>query len=229
MDAGPKIAQIAALVGDPSRANMLACLMGGQALTASELAYVSGVSPQTASGHLAKLGDAGLLALERQGRHRYFRLASPLVGRMLEALAVVAQDGPARHRGHWRGGEALREARTCYDHMAGRLAVGITDRLVERSHVVLDADGGQVTEAGRTFLQRHGIDASVVSGRRAFCRPCLDWSERRPHLAGALGAALLRHALDRGWVRRVQDSRALSVTSAGRQGLAETFGLEAKA
>lgn len=226
MDAGPKIAQVAALVGDPARANMLACLMAGRALTASELAYVAGVSPQTASGHLAKLGDAGLLRVEKQGRHRYVRLASPLVGRMLEAIMVVAQDGPARHRGHWRGGEALRDARTCYDHMAGRLAVCIADRLVERSHVVLDADGGMVTEAGRAFLDRQGIDASVLSGRRPFCRPCLDWSERRPHLAGALGAALLRHALDQGWVRRVRDSRALSVTPAGQQGFAGTFGVE---
>jgi len=226
MDTGPKIAQVASLVGDPARANMLACLMDGHALTASELAYVSGVSPQTASGHLAKLSNAGLLALEKQGRHRYFRLASPLVGRMLEALMVVAQDGPARHRDHWRGGEALRNARTCYDHMAGRIAVGIADRLIERSHVVLDADGGQVTESGKSFLEDHGIYAPAASRRRVFCRPCLDWSERRPHLAGALGAALLHHALDRGWVQRVQDSRALSVTSAGKQGFTETFGVE---
>ena len=229
MEAGPKIAQVAALVGDPARANMLAHLMDGRALTASELAYVSGVSPQTASGHLAKLSDAGLLALEKQGRHRYFRLASPLVGRMLEAVMVVAQDGPARHRGHWRGGEALRNARTCYDHMAGRVAVGIADRLVERAHVVLDADGGQVTESGRAFLEGQGVRIPVVSGRRAFCRPCLDWSERRPHLAGVLGTALLHFALARDWVRRSQGSRALEITSPGEQAFAETFGVEAKA
>jgi len=227
MDTGPKIAQVASLVGDPARANMLACLVDGRALTASELAFVAGVTPQTASGHLAKLRDAGLLSLERQGRHRYFRLASPLVGRMLEGLMVVAQDGPARHRNRWRGGEALRDARTCYDHMAGRVAVGIADRLIERSHVVLDEDGGQVMRAGRAFLEGIGVSLRSASGRRVFCRPCLDWSERRPHLAGVVGAALLDYALERDWLRRVPDGRALSVTPAGRQGFADTFGVEA--
>jgi DNA-binding transcriptional ArsR family regulator len=225
MDTGPKIAQIASLAGDPARANMLASLIDGRALTASELAYLSGVSPQTASGHLAKLSDAGLLALEKQGRHRYFRLASPLVGRMLEGIMVVAQDGPARHRNHWRGGDALRTARTCYDHMAGRIAVGITGSLVERSHVELDEDGGKMTEAGHAFLEGVGINLPSAPTRRVYCRPCLDWSERRPHLAGVVGAALLSHALDRGWVQRVKDSRALTVTPAGQQALAETFGI----
>ncbi|MBV9633181.1 MAG: helix-turn-helix transcriptional regulator [Methylobacteriaceae bacterium] len=226
MDIGPKIAQVAALVGDPARASMLASLMDGGALTASELAYVSGVSPPTASGHLAKLSDAGLLSLEKQGRRRYFRLASPLVGHMLEGLAVVAPDGPARHRNHWRGGEALRNARTCYDHLAGRIAVAITDRLVERSCILLDEDGGEVTKAGHAFLEGVGIDLGGASKRRVFCRPCLDWSERRPHLAGVVGASLLRHAFDRGWVERIRDSRALSITSAGKEGFAATFGIK---
>lgn len=226
MDAGPKIAWIAALVGDPARAKMLAHLMDGRALTASELAYFAGVSPPTASEHLAKLCDAGLLLPAKQGRHRYFRLASPLVGQMLEGIMVVAQTGPARDRTHWRGGEALRNARSCYDHMAGRLAVGIADRLAERSHIVLDADGAQVTEAGRAFLDSHGIQLPTPSGQRLLCRSCLDWSERRPHLAGVLGAALLRHALDHGWVQRVRDSRALSITAAGRQAFADTFDID---
>jgi DNA-binding transcriptional ArsR family regulator len=225
MDTGPKIAQVASLVGDPARANMLAHLMDGRALTASELAYISGVSPQTASGHLAKLSDAGLLALEKQGRHRYFRLATPLVARMLEGIMVVAQDGPARHHNHWRGGDALRTARTCYDHMAGRIAVCIAGSLVERSHVVLDEDGGKVTEAGHSFLEGIGIDLPSESKRRVFCRPCLDWSERRSHLAGVVGAALLHHALDRDWVRRVKDNRALTVTPRGQQEFTETFGI----
>jgi DNA-binding transcriptional ArsR family regulator len=228
MDTGPKIAQVASLVGDPARANILACLMDGRALTASELAYVSGVSPQTASGHLAKLSDGGLLTLEKQGRHRYFRLASPLVARMLEGIMVVAQDGPARHRNHWRGGDALRTARTCYDHMAGRIAVGITASLVERSHIALDEDGGKVTEEGHGFLRGMGVDlASAASRRRVFCRPCLDWSERRPHLAGVVGAALLNHALERGWVQRIPDSRALTVLPEGRRQFLEVFGVAA--
>src|SRR5581483_3835768 len=137
MDAASKLAQLAALVGDPTRAHMLAALMDGRSLTASELAYVSGVAPQTVSGHLARLNEAGLLALEKHGRRRYCRLASPLVGRMLEAIMVMARDDPAPSRGLWRGSEALRHARTCYDHMAGRLAVAIADRLVERSLIVL--------------------------------------------------------------------------------------------
>lgn len=226
MNTGPKLAQVAVLVGDPARANMLASLMDGRAMTASELAYVSGVKPQTASGHLAKLNDAGLLALTRQGRYRYFRLASPHIGRMLEALMVVAEDGPARQRNPWRGGEALRNARTCYDHMAGRVAVGIAARLIERSHVILDEDGGAVTEAGHLFLQSIGVDLCCGSKRRVFCRPCLDWSERRPHLAGTVGAALLSHALSQGWVHRARDSRMLSVTSAGKRGFAVTYAVE---
>ena len=226
MDAGSKMARIAALVGDPARANMLARLMDGRALTASELAHFAGVSPTTASGHLAKLCDAGLLLPAKQGRHRYFRLASPLVGRMLEGIMVVDGSMPAHAPHRWRGGEALRNARSCYDHMAGRLAVGIADRLAERGHIVLDADAALVTEAGMAFLDRHGIRLPTRSGSRLLCRPCLDWSERRPHLAGTLGAALLRHALDHGWLQRARDSRALSITPAGRRAFAETFDID---
>jgi DNA-binding transcriptional ArsR family regulator len=184
MDPRPKIAQIAALVDDPARANMLAALMDDRTPTASELAYVSGVTPQTASGNLAKLNDTGLLALEKQGRRRYFRLASPLIGRMLESLMVVAQDGPVRQRNLWRGGETLRHARTCYDHMAGRIAVTIAGQLVQRSFMLLEEAGGQLTDAGRLFFDEIGVDLRQASKRRVFCRPCLDWSERRPHLAG---------------------------------------------
>ena len=227
MASGPKIAQVAALVGDPARANMLTALMDGRTLTASELAYLAGVAPQTASGHLAKLTDAGLLILERRGRRRYFRLASPAVGRMLEGLMVVAQDGPARHRNLWRGGDTLRHARSCYDHMAGRIAVAIADRLVHDSLILLDEDGGQLTNNGRSFFDRSGINLTAASKRRIFCRSCLDWSERRPHLAGAVGAAILRHALEHAWVERVRDSRALLVTPAGISGFADVFGVQA--
>ncbi len=229
MHQGPRIAQVAALVGDPARANMLLALTDGRALTASELAYLSGVAPQTASGHLAKLTDAGLLALEKQGRRRYFRLASPLVGRMLEGLMVVAQDGPARQRPLWRGGEALRQARSCYDHMGGRLAVAMADRMVQRSLIVLDEDGGLLTDAGRSFFEGAGIDLRHGASRRPFCRPCLDWSERRPHLAGVVGAAILRHALAHGWVQRVRDSRALTISPAGAAALADLFAIEVPA
>ena len=225
MDNGLKIAQVAALIGDPARANMLVRLMDGTALTASELAFVSGVSPQTASGHLAKLSEAGLLALEKQGRHRYFRLASPLVGHMLEALGVVAHDKPGPQTIRWRGGEALRRARTCYDHMAGRLAVAIADALVERSHVMIGQDGGTVASSGLRFFRDIGVDLPEPGRRRIFCRPCLDWSERRPHLAGAIGAALLQVSLERGWVERTRDSRALTIRQPGRLAFGALFGI----
>lgn len=225
MDNAPKIANVAALVGDPTRANMLMRLMDGQARTASELAYVSGVSPPTASGHLAKMTDAGLLSLHKQGRHRYFRIASPNVAAMLEGLMLVAEDGPARHRPRWRGGDALRNARSCYDHMAGRLAVGIADALVSNGRIALGQDGGQLTSQGHAFFNDLGLDLSQPPRHRVFCLLCVDWSERRPHLAGFLGAVLLRHSLTQGWVARVKDSRALLVTVAGKAKFADTFGI----
>ena len=217
-----RIAATAALLGDPARANMLAALMDGRALTAKELAYAAHVTPQTASGHLAKLSDGGLLAAEKQGRHRYFRLASPLVGHMLEGVMAVAGPDPARPTS-WRGGEALRTARTCYDHLAGRLAVALTDALTERGHVALGPDGGEVTEEGQRFLD--GFGAAPAPARRVYCRPCLDWSERRPHLAGSVGAALACRCFDLGWLARRRDTRAVAITDAGRAGFRATFGI----
>src|SRR3984893_3362927 len=150
------LAEVAALIGNPTRANMLTALLDGRALTASELAYAAGVAPQTASGHLAKLTQGRLLALTRQGRHSYYRLASPLIGGMLESIMAVAADGPPRYQPRWRGGDALRNARTCYDHLAGRLGVRLADALVARDHVALSADGGVVTRAGEEFFRRFG-------------------------------------------------------------------------
>lgn len=226
MQTGSHIPQVAALIGDPARANVLTALMDGRALTATELSHAAGITPQTASAHLAKLSDARLLMMERQGRHRYYRLASPLVRQMLEGIMAVAEAGPARDRPHWRGGETLRRARTCYDHLAGRLAVAVADAMVQHGHLILDGDGGEVTPAGMGHMRRIGIDIEATAKRRrAFCRPCLDWSERRPHLAGGVGAALLDHALEAKWVERIKDSRALSITNAGRRGFADVFGV----
>lgn len=221
----PRMAEIASLAGDPARANMLVRLMDGRALTASELAYVSRVSAQTASGHLAKLTASGLLTVEKQGRHRYYRLATEDVARMIEQIMIVAGDpaprmpriGPAHH--------ALMDARTCYDHIAGRLGVGLADTLMKRRHVVLGEDGGEVTKAGERFLGELGIDPGTVPGQRPYCRACLDWTERRPHIAGKLGTAMAKQFLARKWVERQRDSRALSVTPAGRRLFRETFGL----
>lgn len=217
-----RLAATAALLGDPARANMLQALMDGRALTAKELAYAARVTPQTASGHLAKLTDGALLTAEKQGRHRYYRLASPLVGQMLEGVLAVA--GPARPATTWRGGEALRTARTCYDHLAGRLGVALADALSARGHVALGTDGGEVTETGLRFLAAFG--ASPVEGRRVFCRPCLDWSERRPHLAGRVGAALADRCFALDWIARQRDTRAVTITRAGQAGFADMFGIE---
>lgn len=224
------MAEIAALVGDPARANMLDALMDGRALTAGELAFVARIAAPSASGHLGKLTEAGLLGVVKQGRHRYFRLATPLVAKMLESIMEVAAiEGAPRHRPRSAKDDALRLARTCYDHLAGRLGVALADALVARGQIVLSADGGEVTEAGRHFLAGLGIDPESGNRRRIFCRPCLDFTERRPHLAGVLGAVLAAHCFDDGWIQRIRDSRAVAVTPRGERELAGVFGVELRA
>jgi DNA-binding transcriptional ArsR family regulator len=232
-----RFAEIAALAGDPARASMLHALMDGRALTASELARAAGVAPQTASGHLARMSAAGLLVVQCQGRHRYHRLASSEVARMMESIMQVAAatsdaGGGAARRVVVGPREAeLRVARTCYDHLAGRLGVALADAMVGNGYVELGSDAGLLTEAGTAFLGRLGIDASALAGppgrrpRRVMCRACLDWSERRPHLAGAVGAALCAHCLDRGWLRRIEGTRAVAVTPKGQRIFREAFGL----
>jgi DNA-binding transcriptional ArsR family regulator len=221
------LAEIGALIGDPARANILAALADGRALTATELAYVARVTPQTTSGHLAKLTGANLLMLARQGRHRYYRLASPLVAQMLEnIMAVAAVQLPPRRRLASRLDDAMRRARTCYDHLAGRLGVGLAEALAARGWIMLSEDGGEVTADGMRFLADFGaLPLPRPGSRRPFCRACLDWSERRWHIAGAVGAALCRRTFERGWIEPQRDSRAVLVTVTGRQGFAETFGL----
>jgi DNA-binding transcriptional ArsR family regulator len=227
MVSGITIAEIGALVGDNARANILAALMGGQALTASELTWRAGVTAPTTSGHLAKLTEAGLLAVERQGRHRYYRLASPLVGRMLEGvMAVASVQSPPRYRPRSRIDDALQSARTCYDHLAGRLGVGLADALTAKGYVVLSEDGGTTTRRGDRFFAKWGIDLAEAAGqRRCFCRPCLDWSERRAHIAGALGAKLADRCFELEWIQRRKDTRALTVTRRGVQGFENLLGI----
>jgi DNA-binding transcriptional ArsR family regulator len=226
MKEDPRLAEIAALVGDPARANILTALLDGRALTASELAYFAGVSPQTASGHLAKLTQSRMLALQKQGRHRYYRLATPQVGRMIESIMEVAVASPERYRPPSKVDAALRTARTCYDHFAGRLGVGLADALGACGHIVLTDQGGEVTDAGVDFLTGFGVDlADARRRRRAYCRPCLDWTERRAHLGGAIGAALATRCFALHWVERQRDSRALLITPAGHRGLDEVFGV----
>ncbi len=226
MTEGPYIAEAASLIGDPARANILAALVSGRALTATELGLAAGVAPSTTSGHLAKLLEGRLVSVTAAGRHRYFRLASPAVARVLESLMALAGDGPPRHRPRSRCDEAMGRARTCYDHLAGRLGVGLADRLAEKSHVVLTDDGGVVTGSGRAFLGELGIELTVsMRSRRTFCRPCLDWSERRWHIGGHVGAAIANRCFELGWTRRRKDGRALTITPAGERAFEQLFGI----
>ncbi|MGE0714120.1 MAG: ArsR/SmtB family transcription factor [Alphaproteobacteria bacterium] len=222
-----ELARIAALVGEPARAAMLIVLMDGRALTASELAAAAGITAQTASGHLARLTEGAILKVERQGRHRYHRLAGPEVARTLEGIMqLAAATAPVPRKVPVTGPRdaAMRAARTCYDHLAGRLGVAITDALARRGAIAFDDEAGLLTRAGAVFLSDIGV-AVPAGASRPMCRPCLDWSERRPHVAGRVGAAICSHCLDRGWVRRRTGTRALEITPVGRRALHDTFGV----
>ena len=217
------IAEIGALLGDPARAAMLQALMDGRALTASELAEVAGITRQTASGHLSRLADAALVSVSRQGRHRYHRLATAEIGRLLESVMLVASGRAVAHPRTGPRDAGMRLARSCYDHVAGWLGVRLADALVERRWVEIGEEVALVTNAGLDGLARLGIPIADDGRGRHLCRPCLDWSERRPHLAGRLGSAILRHGLDHDWIRRTTGSRALAVTPTGWRALHEAF------
>jgi DNA-binding transcriptional ArsR family regulator len=224
MNETPNLVRIASLIGDNARAEVLSALMAGRALTATELANVAGVTKQTISSHLGKLMDGGLLAYEQQGRHRYFRLANPEIAHLLEAMMGVAQEtGAANHRIGPRQ-PALRKARTCYDHLAGELAV-VAYQALTRSAVLVE-DLGELTIGpnGQQWFQRIGIDvAATADRRRTPCRSCLDWSERRHHLAGALGAMLFTRVLELGWARRVPESRVVIFSPQGETSFLALF------
>jgi len=225
MREGPFIAEAAALIGNPARANILAALMDGRALTSSELAYRANVAPSTTSEHLAKLVDGRLIAVSSTGRHRYYRLASPAVAHLLENMMALSIDGPPRHRPASRCDDAMARARTCYDHLAGRLGVALADSLAERNHIILGDEGGLVTDEGGKFLRELGVEFDrPKKSRRTFCRACLDWSERRWHIGGFLGAAIAGRCLELEWVERQRDSRALSITPSGERAFDQLFG-----
>jgi DNA-binding transcriptional ArsR family regulator len=232
MTSTARFAEVAALAGDPARVCMLHALMDGRALTASELAKVAGIAPQTASGHLARMTALGLLSVEKQGRHRYHRLATPSVARMLESIMHVAAELEPGSKDVAVGPKdvALRKARTCYDHFAGQLGVALADAMIEQGHVEFSSDAGIVTDAGLEFLGQIGIDTAPLLARRTkrsgrvLCRPCLDWSERRMHLAGIVGAVICSHSLATGWTRRMADTRAVLITPKGERIFREKFG-----
>jgi DNA-binding transcriptional ArsR family regulator len=219
----PRFAKVAAMIGDPTRARMLSALMGGQYLAAGELAAAAGVTAQTASAHVAKLVEAELVVVRSQGRHRYFRLADADIAHALEALSLVAERSASADK--WEQGpyKPLKAARTCYSHLAGELGVQLLDRMLARG-IVAGCDGYfVVTARGRSELETWGVtvpELTSPAAARRFAYPCLDWSERRDHLAGGLAVLLLEHFVERNWLRRVEGSRALRLTPEGSRQLA---------
>ena len=216
----PRLARVAAMVADPARSRMLAYLLSGECASASELAKAASVTPATASGHLAQLLEARFVVCEPRGRHRYYRLADADVAHALEALAVVAERGD--HEQQWASSPErarLREARCCYGHLAGRLGTRLFDGLMAANGLQPVSSGYTLTDSGRAWLQRLGFDAPEPGKKRRYAYPCLDWSERRDHLAGRFASALLEHFLTQGWLRRRGSERALELTPTGQRAL----------
>lgn len=225
-----ELARLASLVADETRASCLLALLDGRAWTASELARHAGVAASTLSEHLGKLVAGGLLTEERQGRHRYVRLADVRVAQLVEELASHVAPGSVvrpRNLRESSAGSAMARGRTCYDHLAGRLGIAVTDALTSRELLRQDT-GFALTEAGVRWFGAVGIPLDR-KGRRPLARACLDWTERRPHLAGVAGAAFCRHALDAGWCVRIGSERAVKVTAAGEKALAESLGISSSA
>ncbi|MEZ5747413.1 MAG: winged helix-turn-helix domain-containing protein [Paracoccaceae bacterium] len=226
MKEGPDIARIAALIGDPARANMLTALMSGKALTASELAAEAGVTLQTASSHLSKLDEGGLLRPRKQGRHKYFSLTTDDVAHVLEALmGLAAGTGHLRKRTGPKDA-ALRQARVCYNHLAGDMGTQMFDSLTARGHIVFNGQNLTLTECGEAFAASFDIDLDVLRKARApLCRECLDWSERRSHLAGSLGRAFLSRFEELSWARRDQKSRVVTFSPTGAEAFNQLFAM----
>jgi DNA-binding transcriptional ArsR family regulator len=223
-------AQIAAVAGDPVRASMLHAVMDGRALPAAELARIAGVTPSTASGHLHRMTALGLMTVEKQGRYRFHRIATAAVARMVESIMEVAAElePGATKRATTSADAALRRARVCYDHLAGRLGVAVAEALVGRRLVDLAGDVGMLTDAGLAFFAGLGIDVPASRARRpsrVLCRACLDWSERRLHLAGSVGTMVCAHSLREGWTRRLRGTSALQITPRGERVFREQFGV----
>lgn len=221
------IVPVASLLADPTRASILNELSDGRALTAGELARRARISPSTASAHLFKLVDAGLLMAEKQGRHRYYRIANSSIVQIIEMLAALSPIRPAQSLREAQIGEALCHARMCYNHLAGRLGVRLSQALVDKEILDLADEGYMISPAGVEWLHDFGIDATLFKKRGALAVPRhIDWSERRHHVAGAFGAVLTRRILDLEWITRTPSSRAIRLTARGQQALRETFGIE---
>lgn len=228
MSASPGFAITASLLADPARAIMLTALLDGRALPAGELAYAAGVTPQTASSHLGRLVDGGLISVEREGRHRYFRLAGSHVAQALEHLAAIRPDAPIRRKALSPQGRELRFCRRCYDHLAGRVGVAVARGMQERGFIVAVADKRfEVTPSGVDWFATVGVDVHALKpARRGLARQCLDWTERTHHLAGPLGVQFMKAMCEEGWLRRVTDSRAVRVTPKGWRELKRHLGVD---
>ncbi len=223
------LSEVAALMGDPARAAMLSLLLDGRAHTASDLAVSAGVTAQTASGHLGRMVEGQLLAVRAEGRNRFYRLASPDVAHAIESLMALAgaRAAPASRSAAWRRDPDLRFCRTCYDHLAGQVGIAVTDALTRGGHIEPEGPRNwRLTATGEAFCSRLGVDlpAARRAGSRHFARQCLDWSERRPHISGALGAAIADTFFRRGWAEKLRRSRTVRLTDAGRRALAREFG-----
>lgn len=218
------IAAAAGLFADPTRATVIAALLDGRAMTAGELARLADVSPATASTHLHRLLDAGFLAVSAQGRHRYYSLSDERIGRAFESLAALAPTRPVRSLKQSKAAERLRFARTCYDHLAGASAVSLTETLTDNGDLRRVADAFELTDSGAARMAAFGLDlAKLARARRSFAHPCLDWSERRHHIGGALGAALLNRMVELRWLARDSQSRAVRLQPPARQGFLDAF------
>ncbi|WP_060207261.1 ArsR/SmtB family transcription factor [Sporosarcina koreensis] len=225
MESRPDFSYVAKLMGDSSRAAMLEALLGLDGLPTNELARKANVSLQTASGHLAKLVEGNLIRVEKHGRHRYFRLASPDVAHAIETLTVIAPAPNIKSLKNFSRAEKVRIARTCYDHLAGKLGVSLTEAFIQKGYLAEGENDFLVTDKGEKFFSDFDINLDVLRNqRRYFARKCLDWSERRYHLAGALGNAVLLRLLDLHWIEKLPD-RAVKVTRTGRVGLYESLGI----
>ena len=223
------LSEIAALMGDPARAAMLQLLMDGRAHTASDLALSAGVTAQTASGHLSRMVEASLLNARAQGRNRFYRLASGEVAHAIESLMALAgtRAAPASKSAAWRRDPDLRFCRTCYDHLAGQIGIAVTDSLTQHGHLQPKGPRDwQLTDTGELFCQRLGVDLAGArsASTRHFARQCLDWSERRPHIAGALGSAIADTFFKKGWAERLRRGRTVRLTDSGRRALTSHFG-----
>ena len=223
------LSEVAALMGDPARAAMLSLLMDGRAHTASDLALAAGVTAQTASGHLGRMTEANLLAARAQGRNRFYRLASPDVAHAIESLMALAgtRAPPASQSAAWRRDPDLRFCRTCYDHLAGQVGIAVTDSLTQHGHLEpKEARDWKLTPSGELFCARVGVDLEQArqASTRHFARQCLDWSERRPHISGALGSAIADTFFKKGWAEKLRRGRTVRLTDSGRRAMARDFG-----